>query len=204
MRNRVIIYDNHPLMVEGLSQVMIERGNTIAGAISDPEELMRAMVLDIPSLLIMDMQGLSEQHLKQLKRGRKHTAACRWLVFASCDSSWHAIQRLKLDVQGYLNKSCGPELFHSVLNDVEQGKKVMVRYSDPAARNHQDSDLIAALTHRERQILHELGAGKTNSVIAGELKLSAKTVSTYKRSIMQKMQTRKVCDVVDLARRSSY
>lgn len=204
MRNRVIIYDNHPLMVEGLSQVMIERGYTIAKAITDPELLMHALVLDKPSLLVMDLQGLSEQHLKQLQLNRKHAAGCRWLVFASCDSSWHAIQRLKLNVHGYLNKSCGAEMFHSVLEEVEQGKRVMVRYRDPAARNNQDSDLIAALTHRERQILHELGAGKTNSVIAGELKLSAKTVSTYKRSIMQKMQTRKVCDVVDLARRSSY
>lgn len=204
MRNRVIIYDQHPLMVEGLSHVMTERGYTIARAISDPAQLVNALVLDKPSLLIMDMQGLSDQHLKQLQLSRKHIAACRWLVFASCDSSWHAIQRLKLDVQGYLNKSCGAEMFDSVLNDVEQGNKVVVRFNDPAAHSHQDSDLIAALTHRERQILHELGAGKTNKTIAGELHLSTKTVSTYKRSIMQKMQTRNVGDVVDLARRVSF
>ncbi|WP_374754039.1 helix-turn-helix transcriptional regulator [Type-E symbiont of Plautia stali] len=34
--------------------------------------------------------------------------------------------------------------------------------------------------------------------------MSCKTVSTYKRSIMKKMQTSKISDVVDLAARNGF
>jgi two-component system response regulator EvgA len=204
MLNRVIIYDHHPLMVEGLSRVMRDRGYVIANAISDPAQLIHSLVLDTPSLVVMDLQGLSELQLKQLQLNRRRAGACRLLIYASCDSSWHALQRLKVDLNGYLSKSLGPEMFRWVLDEVEKGRKLVLRDADIAAHSQPDRELITALTHRERQILHELGAGKSNKVIASELHLSNKTVSTYKRSIMQKMQTRNVCDVVDLARRNGF
>jgi len=54
------------------------------------------------------------------------------------------------------------------------------------------------------QVLREIGAGKTNKTIAGEMKLSNKTISTYKRNIMKKLNTRDVRDVVDFARHHGF
>ena len=64
--------------------------------------------------------------------------------------------------------------------------------------------LILTFTNRELQILRELASGKTNKTIASELLLSSKTISTYKRSIMTKLKTDKIRDVVDFARRNGF
>lgn len=63
---------------------------------------------------------------------------------------------------------------------------------------------LKKLTDREMQVLREIGAGKTNKTIAGEMKLSNKTISTYKRNIMKKLNTRDVRDVVDFARHHGF
>jgi DNA-binding NarL/FixJ family response regulator len=44
------------------------------------------------------------------------------------------------------------------------------------------------LTHREREVLDRLAAGKRNSVIARELALSEKTVRNHLSSILAKLQ----------------
>lgn len=202
--NRVIIFDRHPIMIEGISQLMSERGYEIACATSDPAQLIRGLLLDKPTLLIMDMAGLSEYHLKKLNAARQCCGSCQLLIYASTDSCWHDIRRLKWDVQGYLSKGFGAEMLSLVVSKIESGEKVRMRSADVSPSNPQDRDLISSLTNRELQILRELGAGKSNKIIASELHLSSKTVSTYKRSIMQKMHTLKLSDVVDFAQRSGF
>lgn len=204
MLKRSIIFDRHPLMVEGLSQLMSERGYVIACATSDAAQLIRALLLDKPTLLIMDLAGLSEHHLKKLHAARQCCGPFQLLIYASTDSCWHEMKRLKWQVQGYLSKDFGAEMFNFVVNGMEKGETAMIRSADITPRNPQDSALIAALTNREMQILRELGAGKSNKIIASELHLSSKTVSTYKRSIMQKMHTLKLSDVVDFAQRAGF
>ncbi|WP_312664261.1 response regulator transcription factor [Pantoea sp. CTOTU49201] len=204
MLKRVIIFDRHPIMVEGLSQLMSARGYVIACATSDATQLIHALLLDKPTLLIMDMAGLSEYHLKKLHAARQCCGPLQLLIYASTDSCWHEIKRLKWQVQGYLSKGFDAEMFNYAVSEIEKGETVMLRSADITPHHTQDQALIASLTNREMQILRELGAGKSNKIIANELHLSNKTVSTYKRSIMQKMHTVKVSDVVDFAQRAGF
>jgi DNA-binding NarL/FixJ family response regulator len=55
------------------------------------------------------------------------------------------------------------------------------------------------LTDRELQVLCMLGSGKTVTSIAAELSLSVKTISTYRRRILEKMHLRTNAELIRYA-----
>ena len=61
------------------------------------------------------------------------------------------------------------------------------RIADPAARD---------LSEREYQIFQGIAAGKGLTEIAGELKLSVKTVGTYRTRILEKLNLESTADLV--------
>ena len=58
---------------------------------------------------------------------------------------------------------------------------------------------LAALSSRERQVLHLVTAGLMNKQIAAELELSEVTVKMHRGSLMRKMGTRTVADLIRIA-----
>ena len=61
-------------------------------------------------------------------------------------------------------------------------------------------DRLAALSVRERQVLNLSAAGHRIKHIADQLKLSVKTVSTYKLRVCQKMRVRTTVEWMNLLR----
>jgi DNA-binding NarL/FixJ family response regulator len=51
-------------------------------------------------------------------------------------------------------------------------------------------DELVGLTGRERQVLAEVAAGRTNSQIAGRLFISERTVGVHVSHILEKLQVR--------------
>jgi DNA-binding NarL/FixJ family response regulator len=56
--------------------------------------------------------------------------------------------------------------------------------------------LHAKLSAQEWKVLLALAAGRRTGEIAGELNLSAKTVSTYKRRVLDKLGLKSTADLV--------
>jgi RNA polymerase sigma factor (sigma-70 family) len=60
------------------------------------------------------------------------------------------------------------------------------------------SDRLARLTGREREVLTRVADGKHNREIAAELGISPRTVEVYKSRLMEKLQVRRVPELVPL------
>jgi two-component system response regulator FixJ len=58
---------------------------------------------------------------------------------------------------------------------------------------------VAALSHREREVLDGLIVGKPNKIIAYDLGISARTVEIYRANVMTKMQAKSLSELVRLA-----
>lgn len=66
------------------------------------------------------------------------------------------------------------------------------------ARQALIANRIAALTERERDVLHRVIEGKPNKIIAGELDISMKTVEFHRSKLMEKMGADSVAALVQL------
>lgn len=78
----------------------------------------------------------------------------------------------------------------------------MEKDSEAAQKQAQTAMLSARLqrlTQRERQVMDQVVAGRHNREIAAELGISPRTVEVYKARLMDKLDVRRVADLVKLA-----
>jgi RNA polymerase sigma factor (sigma-70 family) len=72
-----------------------------------------------------------------------------------------------------------------------------------AAQRQEQAALLASrmerLTQREREVMEQVVAGRHNREIAADLGISPRTVEVYKARLMDKLDVRRVADLVKLA-----
>lgn len=204
MSTQVVIYDNHPIILYGLTHLLSNMDYTIICSTTDASNFIYQVESNLPDVVILDPMNLPEGYFEKLCRIKRVHSKIRLFVLASSDSVYHLIRGHRLDIQGYLSKSDEVDLLIMLLEKMKSDKLLLISAPGNIATSASDAELLLKLTNRELQILRELAAGKTNKMIAEELLLSSKTISTYKRSIMHKLHTQKIRDVIDFARRNGF
>jgi len=114
-----------------------------------------------------------------------------------------AIRALKAGASGYLTKQSAPAQLVTAIRQVKQGRKYVstTLAEQLAARLGEDMDAAPheLLSNREYQTLTLLSSGKTLSEVAGELKLSVKTVSVYRARLLEKLQLKNNAELTHYA-----
>jgi len=67
----------------------------------------------------------------------------------------------------------------------------------------QELELFKTVNDRELMVLQLFAQGRTNKEIAKGMFLSNKTVSTYKKRLMQKLQAKSLVDLIEMAKRNA-
>lgn len=63
----------------------------------------------------------------------------------------------------------------------------------------QDARLLQSLTKRQHEVFQYLASGKSNKEVAAALDISVRTVETYRKRIMEKLEIHSLVDLVRLA-----
>ena len=201
---RVLLVDDHAVVRKGLKQILEEAvvDLHIAEAADGSEAIMivkqsswDALILDI------SLPGLSG--LDVLKRIRAERKKLPILVLSMYPEEQYGIRVLKAGASGYLTKSCAPEKLVEALEHILEGG----RYVSPALAeklaleldDRVEDEPHQVLTDREYQVMRMIASGKTVSAIAGELSLSAKTISTHRSRILAKMHMKNSAELTHYA-----
>lgn len=145
------------------------------------------------NLLILDVNLGDSDGFDFLRRAKAHGYTGKVLFISSSDNAIHINTAFKMGADGYLCKS---ENFHLIADAIDS---IVKGYSIFKFRNNNQSTGKAELSKREIVVFNYLVQGKSNKYIADVLSLSAKTVSTYKRRILDKY---KVTSIVELIKAS--
>jgi DNA-binding NarL/FixJ family response regulator len=103
----------------------------------------------------------------------------------------YALRVLKAGASGYLTKESAPEELITAIRRVSSGMKYVSsslaeRLASDLETDH-DRPRHTTLSDREYQVMCMLASGKPVKQIAEALSLSIKTISTYRRRILEKM-----------------
>jgi two-component system invasion response regulator UvrY len=201
---KVLIADDHPIVRQGLRQILSEIPDMlVAGeAVNGQETLdqVRAggwdvLVLDIT---MPDRSGLDI--LKELKHQQPHLPV---LVLSIHAEEQFAVRLLKAGASGYLTKENAPdELVKAIRKVVDGGKYISRNLAESLAFSldvDSDRPRHESLSDREFQVMQLMASGKTLTEMADELSLSAKTVSTYRSRLMEKMNLKTNAEIVRYA-----
>ena len=189
---RVLIADDHAILRQGLRQILAEEFNGIefgeAGTTAETLQQLRRQRWDV---LILDINMPGRSGLEVLNDTHMNYPKLPVLVLSSTPEEQLAVRTLKAGARGYLNKqSAAEELVNAVKKITTGGRYISTTLAERLA-DELDRDTERQpherLSDREYQVFRMLAAGKTATEIAAELALSVKTISTFRRRVLEKL-----------------
>lgn len=201
-RPRVLIADDHPLMLGGLSK-LLEPDFEVVAAVKDGRELLEAAERLRPDLVITDISMPLVDGLKATRRLQKTVPGARVLVLSIHDDPSWVRAAFEAGARGYLTKISAPEEIGTAVREVLKGlfyvspvvtRGVVDVAKKPAARRPAAPPappappaVKEALTPRELDTVRLVGQGLSNKEIAQYLGVSVATVRTHLNKAYDKL-----------------
>ena len=193
---RIVIADDHPLMRQGLRQVIeMEPNLKIVGEAGNGSEAL-IMVEELkPNVAILDV-NMPHQDGFQVAReltAKKNPAAVIFLTIHSEEEMFHAA--LDIGAKGYVLKDSAIDDIVTAINEVAAGRSfTSLPMTTYFTRRQNYNDVpekqqlgLGQLTVTESRILRLLSDYKTSKEIAAELSVSPRTIETHRLRICQKL-----------------
>ena len=204
---KILIADDHAMIRAGLRQWLEEDpsideiGETATGA-----ETLAQMRNHQWDLVVLDINMPDRSGIDILRHIRSGHPDTRVLVISGFSEQQYAINVLRAGASGYLAKDQAPEEFMRAVHTVLAGRRfVSSSLSEMlvgALSEPTDRPVHSTLSEREFQVLCKLASGRSASEIARELFISAKTVSTYRARVLEKMHLKTNADLTSYAIRN--
>ncbi|MGO4332552.1 response regulator [Cupriavidus sp. 2TAF22] len=189
---RVLIADDHQIVRAGLRQFISDEPDIrVEGEAASGDEVMTRLREREFDVIVLDISMPDRNGIDVLKMLRQRHPALPVLILSTYPEEQYAINLIRAGASGYLTKESAPDDLVKAIRTVAQGRRyVSATVADlliGGLEKPTDQPLHQTLSKREFQIFCKLSRGQSVSVIADELFLSVKTVSTYRSRILEKM-----------------
>jgi len=203
---RVVIADDRTILREGLKQLLQSAGDLdVVGEAGDSHEVLREVRDRDFDVLLLDMSMPGRSGPELIKQVKTEKPKLRILVLSMHEEHQYAVRAIKSGASGYLTKeSASTQLVSAIRKVASGGAFISAEVAEALALNampNADGPPHASLSDREYQVFRMLVAGVAVSEIAAALNLSAKTVSTHKARLMEKLGIANGADLVRYAMR---
>jgi DNA-binding NarL/FixJ family response regulator len=209
MRKKIYIVDDHPVMRDGLVELISKSPElTVCGESSTAEDALERIPETAPDLVLIDLSlpGMSGMDLVSALKARRPDI--RMLVLTMHDEALYAERAVREGARGYIMK-------HQVARDVRTAIQTVLAgdfylsskiskdllEAALAAKPASSDDPEAALSDREREVFRHVGKGLGASEIARTLGINVKTVETYQARIREKLGLKDSAQVFQRASR---
>ena len=205
---RVLVVDDHAMVRKGLAGILAMQGDgcqIICDEAGGGEEALQLLEQYQYDLAILDISMPGMGGLELLARLIETLPNLPVLMLSMFPEEQFALRSFKLGASGYLTKKEAADELLLAVNQIFEGKRYLSQgLSNSLINQALESDVTsrpthAALSNREFQILRSLAAGKSLKVIAIDLDLSIKTVSTYKARLFAKLNFHSDADLIGYA-----
>jgi DNA-binding NarL/FixJ family response regulator len=186
-KSRVFIVDDHPLVREGLANLINGQNDLIVcGEAEDSAGAISGIAKTRPDVALVDISLKNESGLELVKNLESQFPLVAWIVLSMHDEALYAERALRAGARGYVMKrESTKSVLASIRRVMEGGVYVSERVVNSMARRFSsspkrvESSPVERLSDRELEIFRLRGQGRTTAQIAEDLHLSLKTVQAY-------------------------
>jgi DNA-binding NarL/FixJ family response regulator len=188
---KILIADDHAIVRGGLKQIIATTADiVVSGEAAQGSEVVDKLRNSEIDLLLLDMTMPGISGVDLIRRVRAEQPSLPVLVLSIHNEAQVVSRALRAGATGYVTKDSDPEVLLTAIRKLASGG----RFIDPKLvdaiifETHSgDAPPHEILSDREFQVLQMLASGKSINDIAEALALSAKTISTHKMRLMQKL-----------------
>jgi DNA-binding NarL/FixJ family response regulator len=208
MKRTVFVVDDHPIVREGLAQMINRESDlTVCGEAEEMHGALQMIDALKPDILIVDISLNGPDGLDLLKNIRARDPRLPVLILSMHDESIYAERALRAGANGYIMKQEATEkvlvalrriLSREIYVSSRIASKMLQQFvgGTPSAGMHSPLD---GLSDRELEVLRLMGDCHATRQIAEELHLSVKTVESYQAHLKEKLSLKNLRELVQYA-----
>lgn len=195
---RVIIADDHPTVCQGLSEIVRRMGDVEVVATAVDGDAAEHLARTLPAeLLILDVAMPRRSGIKVLESLRADGITLPILFFSMYPADQYAAFVRRRGAQGFLGKEVDAgSLWHAIRRILEGGTVFPGSPPERPVRGGAPLRRPGGLSARENDVLLHLLCGMPLVEIAAELGISARSVTTYRRRILDKLGVRNNAELI--------
>jgi DNA-binding NarL/FixJ family response regulator len=192
---RVFIVDDHPIVRQGLCQLIDHEPDLfVCGEASSVKEARANLPDALPDVVVVDLSLQDADGLELIKDIRSKHRHMPVLVLSMHDEDIYAERMLSAGANGYIMKQAAADQLLVALRRVlsggiyvseRVGASMIERIAVSGSRKPVDP--VERLSNRELQVLNLIGSGKSTREIADDLNLSIKTVESHRQRLKKKL-----------------
>ncbi len=206
---KVLLADDHELIREALRSLLENQpGFKVIAEAPDGRTAVKLASDLSPDLVIMDINMPGLNGIEATRQLGAAANAPRVIALSGHSDRRFASEMLKAGAAGFVMKESA---FEELLEAIESAMKGKVFISpgmseglageSQAAKGVDAQSAFEVLSAREREVLQLTAEGKSTKQVALHLSISAKTVETHRRNLMQKLQIDSVAKLTKYAMR---
>jgi DNA-binding NarL/FixJ family response regulator len=191
---RLVVVDDHPIVLEGLERLFQLEGDLeIVARCVNAGEALEAVRAHHPDILLLDVRLPGGSGLDVLDQIRREGLPVRAVLLAGSIQQDELMEALRLGARGIVLKEMAPELLIRCLRAVHAGGRWLEQdFLSRAIEGILDRDGVArpgraALSARELEIVRLAATSHHNREIAETLHITEGTVKVHLHNIYEKL-----------------
>jgi len=200
----VILVDDHAIVREGIRRIIDDTvGINISAEASTGQEALDLIWKEKYDLVILDISMPGKNGLQTLKEIKKYDVKLPVLMLSMHAEEQYAMRAIKAGASGYITKESASDQLVRAIRKIYDGRKYISTgvaellvtdiYHDDDKHPHE------YLSDREFEIFKLIIRGNPAKIIAQNLSISDKTVSTYRGRILKKMKMKSTAALIHYA-----
>ena len=207
LRKRVLIADDHSMILNGLVR-LLEPKYEVIGQASNGRALVAAAKTLGPDVVVLDIAMPELNGIEAARQLAEHNSRLRIVVFTQQLEKSFLKFAFNAGVHGFVAKQASSKELLDALNRVLKGQYYVTglideRHAELLARHDprvNPAELFGSkLTARQREVLQLIAEGKSAKEIGTSLGISSKTAEFHRGSIMDELGLRTTAELTRYA-----
>ncbi len=190
----IVIADDHPLMLRGLSGYISSKGYNIIGSAEDGKTAYNLIVKLNPDIAVLDIQMPFLTGLEIAAECKKNELDTKIILITFDNEEKLYDKAIAYGVYGYILKEFAVEEIENCIEHVKRGEpyfsEEIASYLNSKIK-YTNTKIMELLTKTEMKVVQSLSENKTSLQIAEDLDSSVRTVEKHRSNIIKKLKLEK-------------
>lgn len=210
---RILLADNHPLFIDGVSNMLMQYGAQVVGIAKDGIEVQEMALALKPDLILMDINMPRMNGLDATRKIKSEMPDIKIIMLTRSMDEENLFTALSAGAAGYLLKGMDADEFMTLLGEISLGEvdfsseiaiKMLEIFTRPELQisSTQQPDELQSLTERQRDMLSLVAQGLTYKEVGQKLFLAERTIKFHMGTILKQLQLKGRRELIEFAKRN--